>query len=367
MRLDRLDYHLPPELIASRPEPERDAARLLVVPPGEGDVDHRRVRDLPDLLPSGALLVVNDTRVVPARLIGKKAGSGGAVEIFVVRPRDAAVATGAEQCVLAMGRASKPLRPGTRVLFNDGALTAEVEGRDGASGLLIVRLIARDGDVASVISALGHMPLPPYMRRDDDDADRERYQTVYARVPGAVAAPTAGLHFTEPLFDRLAERGITRAAITLHVGLGTFQPVTADDLNDHPMHTETFVVPPETVQAVSLARARGAPVVAVGTTAVRALESAADPDRPGHVKAMSADTKLLIQPGFAFRVVDRLITNFHLPRSTLLALVYAFAGEDRMRRAYELAIQHNYRFYSYGDAMLLTRTQFNVAPTDARP
>lgn len=355
MRLELLDYELPEELIARRPADQRDAARLLVVGQDrDGNVAHRHVADLPDLLPAGALLVVNDTRVVPARLLGKKADTGGAVELLLVRPRVVGELSG-PVVYFAMGRASKPLRPGTEVVFADGALTARIEGRDGDEGLFVVTLRARDGDVAGTLGRVGHMPLPPYMRRADDEEDRERYQTVYARVPGAIAAPTAGLHLTHALLERLAERGIERAAVTLHVGLGTFQPVTAADLDQHPMHAEPFVVPAEVRAAIARARERGAPVVAVGTTVVRALESAADPERPGHVREVAGETRLLIQPGYTFRVVDRLLTNFHLPRSTLLALVYAFAGTARVRRAYETAIGERYRFYSYGDAMLLGR------------
>jgi len=396
LRCELLDYHLPEDRIARRPTEARDAARLLVVDPppfepppvasslfdpslddpalddpalddpalddpstidpssGDGVV-HRHVHDLADLLPRGALLVVNDTKVIAARLLGKKAGSGGHVELLLVRPRPGATTPEGSAGFFAMGRASKQLRPGTEVVFGDGALSARIEGRDADAGLFAVTLWAPDGDVQRAIERVGHVPLPPYLRRADDDADRERYQTVFARVPGAIAAPTAGLHLTQALLDRLAERGVERAAVTLHVGLGTFQPVTADDLDDHPMHSETFAVPAETRDAIARARERGAAVVAVGTTVVRTLESAADPERPGLVRAMQGETKLLIQPGYTFRVVDRLVTNFHLPRSTLLALVYAFGGMERVRRAYEVAIAEGYRFYSYGDAMLLRR------------
>lgn len=355
MRCDLLDYELPEELIASRPTEAREDARLLVVDPGApGGVEHRRVRDLPDLLPRGALLVVNDTRVIPARLLGKKKGTGGAVELLLVRPRAGEAAAGTA-AFLAMGRSSKPLRPGAELDFGEGALTAVVDGRDTGGALFEVTLRARDGDVQAAIERVGHMPLPPYMRRGDEAVDRERYQTVFARVPGAIAAPTAGLHLSQALLDRFSGCDIERASVTLHVGLGTFQPVTASDLDDHAMHEEAFVVPPETRDAVARARDRGAPVIAVGTTVVRALESAADPGREGHVLATGGDTRLLIQPGYGFRVVDRLLTNFHLPRSTLLALVYAFAGRERVRAAYAIAIAERYRFYSYGDAMLLRR------------
>lgn len=372
MRCDLLDYDLPDDLIARRPAEVRDAARLLVVDPAvAGVVAHHHVRELAELLPRGALLIVNDTRVVPARLLGKKAETGGNVELLLVRPRPhepgapaerdaggaggAGDAVGSEARFFAMGRSSKPLRPGAVLTFGDGALTATIDGREEATGLFAVTLRARDGDVGRALDRVGHTPLPPYLRRADDEADRERYQTVFARVPGAIAAPTAGLHLSHALLERLADRDIERAAITLHVGLGTFQPVTVSDLDDHPMHSETFVVPDETRAAITRARERGAPVVAVGTTVVRALESAADLDRPGHVLATGGETRLLIQPGFTFRVVDVLVTNFHLPRSTLLALVQAFGGVAQVRRAYEIAIAERYRFYSYGDAMLLRR------------
>ncbi len=364
MRCDLLDYELPEDRIARRPTDARDAARLLVVAPGgaldgateEGhEAAHRHVFDLADLLPAGALVVVNDTRVVPARLLGNKVGTGGSVELLLVRPRPTEGAPAGSATFFAMGRASKPLRPGAEVTFGDGALTARIEGRDDASGLLAVTLRAADGDVQAAIERIGHMPLPPYMRRADDETDRERYQTVFARVPGAIAAPTAGLHLSQVLLDRLTDRGIETAAVTLHVGLGTFQPVAVDDLDDHAMHAEAFVVPASARDAIARARARGAPVVAIGTTVVRTLESAADPERPGHVLATAGETRLLIQPGYTFRVVDRLLTNFHLPRSTLLALVFAFAGMERVKRAYALAIASGYRFYSYGDAMLLRR------------
>ena len=365
MRCDLLDYELPEDRIARRPADARDASRLLVVSPSDATpeghpVEHRHVFDLPELLSPGALVIVNDTRVIPARLLGHKVGTGGNVELLLVRPRPTPDAPAGTAGFFAMGRSSKPLRAGTEITFAEGALTARIEGReesvDGRNeGLFLVTLRAREGDVQAAVERIGHMPLPPYMRRADDDTDRERYQTVFARVPGAIAAPTAGLHLSTEVLRRLEERGIERAAVTLHVGLGTFQPVTVDDLDRHPMHSETYFVPESTRDAIARARERGAPVIAIGTTVVRALESAADTERPGHVRAISGDTRLLIQPGYSFRVVDRLLTNFHLPRSTLLALVYAFAGMARVRRAYDIAIAEGYRFYSYGDAMLLER------------
>lgn len=337
MRTDELDYDLPPDLIATAPLAERDASRLLVVDRATGALEHDAVRALPARLPPGALLVVNDTRVIPARLHGTKA-TGGRCEVFLVRPRDADA-----RAWTAMGRASKPLRPGTVVAVAPG-FDVVVDAKQ-ADGLLAVSL--RCDDPWRAIEAHGEVPLPPYLRRAPCAEDRERYQTVYAAHPGAVAALTAGLHLTAALLDALAARGIARAAVTLHVGPGTFAPVTADDLDAHPMHEEHYEVPDATADAVLAARREGRPVVAVGTTVVRALESwALDGPRRGA-------TRLLIQPGYAFRAVDALLTNFHLPRSTLLALVMAFAGADLARRAYGAAIAERYRFYSYGDAMLI--------------
>lgn len=360
MRRELLDYELPPELIARNPLPERDGARLLVMDAAAG-ITHAAVRDLDQLLTPGALLVVNDTRVIPARLLGHKAGSGGKVELLLVRRLGAAWVHGegrdfpAERWH-ALGRSSKPLRPGSRVVFDRGLLAAEIAPSQtaGAGGLFDVLLFSPAGlplDVA--LESAGHVPLPPYLHRADDTADRERYQTIFARVPGAVAAPTAGLHLSSALLERLRARGVELARVTLHVGLGTFQPVTVADLDDHPMHGELFTVPAETAAAIVATRDRGAPVVAVGTTVVRALESAADLEHDGWVRAESGETRLLIQPGYRFRVVDQLLTNFHLPQSTLLALVAAFAGRARVLAAYRAAIDAGYRFYSYGDAMIV--------------
>ena len=375
MRRELFDYHLPPELVAGEPAPERDGARLLVL--RDGALDHAAVRDLPDRVAPGTLVVVNDTRVIPARLLGRKADTGGRVEVLLVRRLgDATVEDGdralAAERWSALGRASKPLRPGARIVVDAGGdqqqagapLCIEIgpATRDGAT--LEVLLFSPAGEALDrAIDRLGHVPLPPYMHRPDAARDRERYQTVFARVRGAVAAPTAGLHLSPALLDRLRARGAEIAEVTLHVGLGTFQPVTVEDLDDHPMHSEVFSVPRETALAIDRARARGAPVLAVGTTTVRALESAADVDRDGHVRVADGETRLLIQPGHRFRVVDQLLTNFHLPQSTLLALVSAFAGRERVLAAYRAAIEARYRFYSYGDAMLiLTRT----SPDDAR-
>ncbi|MGO9835918.1 MAG: tRNA preQ1(34) S-adenosylmethionine ribosyltransferase-isomerase QueA [Polyangiaceae bacterium] len=370
MRVDAFHYELPPELIAQRPAGERDGARMMWLPPGDAPPEHRRVTDLPDLLPRGALVVVNDTRVVPARLLGRKRDTGGRVEILLVRragslklehtpESDGAITA---EVWRALGKASKSLKFGAdvEVLARGGEggplLFVRLLGRAADDGLLEVALWAPAGHaVDDAVRACGHVPLPPYIKRDDEAEDAERYQTVYARHDGAVAAPTAGLHLTNAMLGRMAVRECEIGSVTLHVGLGTFQPVQVDDLDQHPMHAERLTVTQSTADAVASARARGVPVFAVGTTTVRALESAADPTRPGHVRATSDETRLLIQPGHPWRVVDGLFTNFHLPRSTLLALVCAFAGTERVLEAYRLAVRERYRFFSYGDAMLLWR------------
>jgi S-adenosylmethionine:tRNA ribosyltransferase-isomerase len=380
MRVDTFSYDLPPERIAQHPAEDREAARLLVL-----DGKDRReatVGDLASLLPRGALVILNDTRVLRARLLGKKPETGGKVEIFLVRKigeRTIQVGVGAGSSAesetrevevwRALGKASKALKFGTDVIVGSGEapgaagpqgvqLVVRLLGRAEDDGLLEVGLTVRgEGSVEDAVRALGHVPLPPYIKRDDHGDDAQRYQTVFARVDGAVAAPTAGLHVTRALLGRLAVRECDVAMVTLHVGLGTFQPVTVEDLDQHAMHSERFEVTRNTARAVARARERGAPVVAVGTTVVRALESAADPERPGFVRPMAGDTKLLIQPGYAFRVVDQLLTNFHLPRSTLLAMVCAFGGTERVLAAYRAAVEQGFRFYSYGDAMLLDRAR----------
>jgi S-adenosylmethionine:tRNA ribosyltransferase-isomerase len=339
VRIAAFDYELPEELIAQEPSKERDGARLMVV--GD-DVAHAAIRALDEHVAPGTLIVVNDTRVIPARIVGTKEGTGGRTEIFLVRKLG-------EDTWRVMARSSKGLRPGMRVTKGDLAIEVLARADDG---LWDVRLSAK-GALDDAIAAAGQVPLPPYIKRDPHAADTERYQTVFARVPGAVAAPTAGLHLGHALLERLLARGCEVKACTLHVGLGTFQPVTVDDLDDHPMHAETYDVSEELADAIARARSRSAPVLAVGTTVVRALESARDPERPGCVRAGAGETRLLIQPGYAFGVVDRLLTNFHLPKSTLLALVCAFAGKERVLAAYGEAVRERYRFFSYGDAMLL--------------
>ncbi len=336
------DFELPPELIAQHPAAERTASRLLDASAAL-PVD-RVFRELPELLQPGDLLVFNNTRVIKARLFGFKA-SGGSVEALVER-----VLPGTRE-VWAHMRASKSPKSGSRVRFAD-AFDAEVLGRCGPdNGMFHLRL---DGDPFALLEAHGHVPLPPYIEHADGEDDVRRYQTVFAKEPGAVAAPTAALHFDEALLARLAERGVEQAHVTLHVGAGTFQPVRVERIADHKMHSEWFDVPQATVDAIAACRARGGRVVAVGTTTLRALESAA---RGGALAAGSSETDIFITPGFEFRVVDRLVTNFHLPKSTLMMLVSAFAGYDRIMALYRHAIAQRYRFFSYGDAMLLSRTQ----------
>ena len=341
MTLDDFDYALPPELVAQHPTAERSGSRLLDAT-SEPPVD-RVFRELPSLLDAGDLLVVNDTRVVKARLLGRK-DTGGAVEALVERVE----ADGTT--VLAHVRASKSPKAGSAILFADGAFSARVLGRAGADGSLFA--LAFPSDAFAQLEAHGELPLPPYIARADapDGDDARRYQTVFARAPGAVAAPTAALHFDDAVLAALAERGVERAAVTLHVGAGTFLPMRSASIAGHLMHRERYTVPPETVAAVERTRARGGRVVAVGTTTLRALESAA---LGGRLAATSGETDLFVVPGFEFRVVDRLVTNFHLPKSTLLLLVSAFAGSDRIRALYAHAIAARYRFFSYGDAMLL--------------
>jgi S-adenosylmethionine:tRNA ribosyltransferase-isomerase len=343
VRVTDLDYELPEELIAQEPPVERDAGRLLVLDASGGRVFHRRVRDLPRLLPP-SLWIVNDTRVIAARLSGHKS-TGGRVELLLVERRSP---PGRTERWLCLGRASKSLTAGTRVGIADG-LVGEVTAREGP--MVDVLLHAHEGTASDAVAAVGEVPLPPYVRRPPTLADRERYQTLFARHEGAVAAPTAGLHFSERLIADLAAQGHELATITLHVGPGTFAPVTVDDLKDHAMHAERFDIPAATSLAIDNARAEGRAVIAVGTTVVRTLEAAAEAG--GRVRAGSGSTSLCIHPPYSFRVVDGALTNFHLPRSTLLALVMALAGVDAVRAAYREAIAERYRFFSYGDAMLV--------------
>ena len=343
LTLSDFDFALPRELIAQRPAAERSTSRLLdatVEPPRD-----RRMHELPELLRSGDLLVVNDTAVIKARLFGAKT-SGGAVEALVERIEDDGV-------VVAQLRASKTPRPGSTIRFA-GAFDADVLGRAGGDASLF--RLRFPAPPLALLERHGHVPLPPYIERADDASDSARYQTVFAERPGAVAAPTAALHFDAELLTALAARGVERTAVTLHVGAGTFQPVRTERIAEHVMHSERYEVSAATATAIARTRAAGGRVVAVGTTSLRALESAALRASPGaSIAAASGETDLFVTPGFRFRVVDLLLTNFHLPKSTLLMLVSAFAGMERIRALYAHAIAERYRFFSYGDAMLLAR------------
>ncbi len=349
MRTELLDYDLPDELIARRPLDQRDASRLLVL--DRGEIAHRTMGDWPALVPEGALLVVNDTRVRRARVFGVRRESGGRVELLLLGRRPELERGDGREVWEALGRASKPLRPGTTIVA--GRLDCEVIER-APDGTLHVDVSA-PGGVEAVLAEEGRVPIPPYLGREDDADDVLRYQTVYADRVGSVAAPTAGLHLTPRLFAALAARGVEVGRLELEVGLGTFKPIVTEELSGHVMHEERYRIEPVLAEKVADARRRGRPVVAVGTTVVRALEAAADPERGGHVLAQSSATRLLIQPGYSFQVVDALLTNFHQPKSTLLALVGAFAGFEAMRAAYRAAVVERYRFLSFGDAMWLPR------------
>lgn len=352
MRLSDFSYELPEQSIAQQPTPVRDRARLFVHERGLDRSHHRDVRDLLEFLRPGDLLVVNDTRVLRARLFARRA-SGGRVEFLLLEP-----STGVPGAWTALVHPARRLRVGERLALEGAPFAVHLvqrgQGPDGAAmewsvGIEDARGLPVDPQI--VMERAGHVPLPPYVRRPDEDADGSRYQTIFAASPGAVAAPTAGLHFTEDLLLRLARRGVERATLTLHVGPGTFQPVKSERIEEHRMHAERYELPLATVEAVKRARARGGRVVAVGTTAVRTLESCVD--EHGELHPGRGSTNLFLRPGARFRAVDALFTNFHLPRSTLLMLVCAFAGRERVLRLYREAVALDYRFYSYGDAMLL--------------
>ncbi len=342
MQVSDFDYVLPRDLIANHPAQPRSSSRLLELTAG-GALRDRRMDEFPDLLEAEDLLVFNDTRVIPARLFGHKP-SGGRVEVLVERLLDA-------QRVLAHVRASKAPRPGSTLYLAEPGLPVEVLGRHGE---LFELRFAGDVPVLELLDRYGHVPLPPYIERPDQQADRDDYQTLYARHPGAVAAPTAGLHFDTALLEQLRSRGIETAFVTLHVGAGTFQPVRVERLAEHVMHAEYMHVDETVCAAVAAAHARGGRVVAVGTTVVRSLESAA---AGGQLQPFGGDTRLFITPGYRFRVVDALLTNFHLPQSTLLMLVCALAGFEPVMAAYRHAVRERYRFFSYGDAMFVQKYQ----------
>lgn len=346
MQLKDFSYELPEELIAMFPVPDRSASRLLCLDIATGKTEHHVFRDLLDFLTPQDLLVFNDTRVIPARLFGHKS-SGGAVEVFIERIQP-------DKRMVCQLRANKPPRPDSEILFrrkftenNQKSVAATVIGREDEFYLL---QFPQTLDLLAVLNEIGHVPLPPYIKRADTSEDTMRYQTVYASKPGAVAAPTAGLHFDVALLGAIADRAVECAYLTLHVGAGTFQPVRIDDVTRHRMHSERFEISEHVCARVNACKLRGGRVIAVGTTSVRCLESAAV---DGVVHPMQSETEIFIYPGYNFQIVDAMITNFHMPESTLLMLVSAFAGREKILAAYHTAIAHKYRFFSYGDAMLL--------------
>ncbi|ELY5929921.1 tRNA preQ1(34) S-adenosylmethionine ribosyltransferase-isomerase QueA [Cronobacter turicensis] len=354
MRLTDFSFELPESLIAHYPQAQRSACRLLSLDGPTGDLTHGTFTDLLDKLNPGDLLVFNNTRVIPARLFGRKA-SGGKIEVLVERMLD-------DHRVLAHIRASKAPKPGAELLLGDDeSVNATMTARHDA---LFEVQFNDERPVLDILNSIGHMPLPPYIERPDEEADRELYQTVYSQKPGAVAAPTAGLHFDEPLLERLRAKGIEMAFVTLHVGAGTFQPVRVESIEDHVMHSEYAEVPQEVVDAVLAAKARGNKVVAVGTTSVRSLESAAHAAQDALIAPFFGDTQIFIYPGYQYQVIDALVTNFHLPESTLIMLVSAFAGYKHTMNAYREAVKAEYRFFSYGDAMYIT---YNPQAINERP
>ena len=343
MKLTDFDYHLPPDRIAQNPLEQRDASQLLVVDRNTGVFQHTQFSHIGEYLPSNSVLVLNDTKVIPARLIGQKIGTGGKIELLLIRESETDTWE-----VLAKPRRS--LRIGTKVAFGNGTLTAEVLAKPD-DGHCIVRFdYDHNQAFSSILADVGMMPLPPYIRRPPNTEDKVRYQSVYAATEGAIAAPTAGLHFTEELLTELKSNGIEIATLTLHVGPGTFQPVKVENIQTHKMHAEYIHLTETEANRIRAAREAGSKIVAIGTTVVRSLETAG---AAGTVRPYIGDSELFIYPGYQFNVVDALVTNFHLPKSTLLMLVSAFAGRDLIQKAYQEALHHNYRFYSYGDAMLI--------------
>ncbi|MBV1873934.1 MAG: tRNA preQ1(34) S-adenosylmethionine ribosyltransferase-isomerase QueA [Gammaproteobacteria bacterium] len=340
MKVSEFQFELPDELIAQYPLEKRTDSRLLCMDAVTGQLTHHRFKGFLDLVSPGDLLVFNNTRVIPARLFGKKE-TGGHVEILIERIVD-------EKMALAHIRASKAPKPGSNITLND-KVSVKVLGRQ--DGLFRIEFVCEQSLLAT-LELLGHMPLPPYINRDDSVADRDRYQTVYAQVPGAVAAPTAGLHFDESLLKALDNKGVKSAYVTLHVGAGTFQPVRVEEISDHIMHSEYVEVLPGVVDEIQQTKAQGGRIIAVGTTSVRCLESAC---KQGKLAPFSGETDIFIYPGYQFQIVDALLTNFHLSRSTLLMLVSALAGKDNIQHAYQVAVEEKYRFFSYGDAMFIQR------------
>ena len=340
MKTSDFYYDLPRELIAQDPLTDRSASRLMIVPRRQGNPEHHHFYDLPEYLEPGDCLVINDTRVIPARLYGTREGTGAVVEILLLKREQGDV----WECLVKPG---KKARPGTRLLFGGGILTAEVLDI-GEEGNRHIRF-TYEGIFEEILDRLGEMPLPPYITHRLED--RERYQTVYARHEGSAAAPTAGLHFTQELLSRIRDKEVKIAHITLHVGLGTFRPVKVDEITDHHMHSEYYEIPEDQAKLINEARAAGGRIIAVGTTSCRTLETAADEN--GIIHAGSGWTDIFIYPGYEFHAIDGLITNFHLPESTLLMLVSAFAGRERVLDAYRTAVEERYRFFSFGDAMFL--------------
>ena len=333
-------FDLPPELIAQTPLPRRDSSRLLCLDKKTGETEHRYFYNLPEMLHPGDCLVLNDSRVLPARLIGRRVPGGGVCEVLLLTERG----DNLWECLVRPG---KKLRPGAKVVFGDGELEAVVEA-EVEDGNRLVRF-SYEGIFLEVLARLGEMPLPPYIK--EKLTDRERYQTVYSREPGSAAAPTAGLHFTKALLEQIAEKGVKVCYLTLHVGLGTFRPVKEEDILDHQMHSEFCIVPEETARIVTETKRAGGRIVAVGTTSCRTLESFANAD--GTLDMHSGWTDIFIYPGYTFRCVDALVTNFHLPESTLIMLVSALAGRENILNAYKLAVNERYRFFSFGDAMFI--------------
>lgn len=341
MKVSDFDYYLPPELIAQYPAPEREGSRLLVLFRNTGEIVHTVFSAVPEYLAPGDVLVLNETKVFPARLIGRRADTGGQLEVVLLNEKE----PGLWEALVRPGRRA---RPGLTLIFGDGELQAEVGERTGAGGRMLKFL-----DTSAFwekLFRIGEVPLPPYIKRKPEKIDQTRYQTVYARVPGSVAAPTAGLHFTPELLHKIEQKGVHLARTLLHVGLGTFRPVRVEEVEKHQMHAEYWKLEEGAASLINAARRRGNRVIAVGTTVVRVLETAAEGD---YVKAGEGWTRLFIYPGYRFRITDGLITNFHLPRSTLLMLVCAFAGRTRVLHAYQEAVACRYRFFSYGDAMLI--------------
>ena len=342
MRVADFSFELPDELIARHPMAERTASRLLKLDGNSGEINHHIFKDILEFVTEKDLIVFNNTKVIPARMFGQKT-SGGKVEVLVERIID-------KHSVLAHVRANKSPKPGNELIL-EGEAKAEMISRQGE--LFELKFEGEEG-VLAILDKIGHMPLPPYIDRPDDEKDRSRYQTVYGEKPGAVAAPTAGLHFDEALLEQLKNKGVEFGYVTLHVGAGTFQPVRVDKIEDHHMHSEYIEVSEEVVAQIKACRERGGRVIAVGTTSMRSLESAAAKS-VGELEAFYGDTDIFIYPGYDFKVIDAMITNFHLPESTLIMLVSAFAGQENIMRAYQTAITEKYRFFSYGDAVFLTK------------